>query len=115
MDSPVVREAYDLNIPMQTVPGNCASFSAFQVDAANVFIDTVKPAEDGSGDLILRLYEAKRADTACRLTLGIPAESACLCDLLENPGESLDPRRMELRFHPFEIKTVRIRPVRTAG
>ena len=90
--------------------------NAMAMQRSEKFVEArIRNLEDGSGDLILRLYEAKRADTACRLTLGIPAESACLCDLLENPGESLDPRRMELRFHPFEIKTVRIRPVRTAG
>ena len=112
LDSPVVREAYDLNVPMQVAPGSCPAFSAFQVDAANVFIDTVKPAEDGGGDIILRLYEAKRADTACRLTLNIPAAEVCLCDLLENAGERLDPRHIALRFHPFEVKTLRIKPLR---
>ena len=112
LDSPVVREACDLNIPLQTAPGACEPFSAFSVDAPNVLIDTVKPAEDGSGDLILRLYEAKRADTACRLLLRIPAESASLCDLLENELEPADPQNLLLHFHPFEIKTVRIRPFR---
>ena len=110
MDSPVVREAYDLNVPLQTAPGSCPAFSAFQVDAENVFIDTVKPAEDGSGDIILRLYEAKRADTICHLTLGIPAAEVRLCDMLENAQESLDPQRIALHFHPFEVKTIRIRP-----
>ena len=110
MDSPAVREASDLNVPLQVAPGHCPGFSAFRVDAENVFIDTVKPAEDGSGDIILRLYEAKRADTACHVALNLPAASVCLCDLLENAGESLDPRHIALRFHPFEVKTLRITP-----
>jgi len=108
LDNPVVREAYDLNVPLQTAPGSGPAFSAFRVDADNVFIDTVKPAEDGSGDLILRLYEAKRADTFCRLTLNIPVAEVCLCDMLENPERQLDPQDISLHFHPFQVITLRI-------
>ena len=109
--SPVVREAYDLNVPLQTAPGALAAFSAFRVDADNVFIDTVKPAEDGSGDIILRLYEAKRADTACRLTVDLPAAAAYTCDMLENiTGElPLEDGQAALRFHTFEVKTLRLK------
>ena len=113
LESPVVREAYDLNVPLQTVPGSCPSFSAFGIDAENVFIDTVKPAEDGSGDLILRLYEAKRADTACTLRINFPVRSVSLCDMLENETETLTYNSAEgipLRFHTFEVKTLRVRP-----
>ena len=110
MDSPVVREAYDLNVPLQLAKGACDAFSAFSVDKANVFIDTVKPAEDGSGDLILRMYEAKRADTACRLTLGVPAGKVVACDMLENALEELpiEDGSVKLHFGTFEVKTLRI-------
>ncbi len=110
-NSPVVREAYDLNVPLQTAEGSCAAFSAFAVDAENVFIDTVKPAEDGSGDLILRLYEAKRADTSCRLKINFPVRSVFCCDMLENEKEELpldDGNTVVLHFHTFEVKTLRI-------
>ena len=111
MDSPVVQEAYKLNVPMQTAAGSCASFSAFSVSRPNVFIDTVKPAEDGSGDIILRLYEAKRADTDCALSIGIPAKAAYLTDMLENVKEELPVTdgKAALHFHTFEVKTIRIR------
>ena len=114
LESPVVREAYDLNAPLQTVNGGCEPFSAFSVDKANVFIDTVKPAEDGSGDIILRLYEAKRGDTACNLTVNLPIQSAFLCDMLENKLEALPlaDGRAALRFHPFEVKTIRLAPAK---
>ncbi len=112
LDSPVVREAYDLNIPLQTADGTCKAFSAFSLDAENIFIDTVKPAEDGSSDLILRLYEAKRADTVCSLKINIPAGAVFLCDMLENIKEELpakNPDGIGLHFHTFEVKTLRIR------
>ena len=111
MDSPVVRQAYDLNVPMVVANGTCAPFCAFEVDVANVFIDTVKPAEDGSGDVILRLYEAKRADTHCRLGVHLPFTRIWACDMLENPVEALDIHdgTVSLEFHTFEVKTVRMK------
>ena len=110
MDSPVVREAYALNVPMQVAAGTVDGFSAFGVDAPNVFIDTVKPAEDGSGDIILRLYEAKRADTACELSVNIPARRVWNCDLMENRLEELplEDGRVKLGFHTFQLRTLRI-------
>ena len=110
MDSPVVREAYDLNVPLQVAAGACEPFSAFAVDKENVFIDTIKPAEDGSGDIILRLYEAKKADTACRLTVGVPAGEVWACDMLENKLEKLNDLggEIDLHFGTFEVKTLRI-------
>ena len=109
-DSPVVEQAYELNVPLQTMEGGCVPFSAFSVDAGSVYIDTVKPAEDGSGDLILRLYEAKRGDTACTLSVNLPVKDAWLCDMLENKREALPltDGRAALHFHPFEVKTVRL-------
>ena len=110
MDSPVVREAYALNVPMQVTAGTVDGFSAFSVDAPNVFIDTVKPAEDGSGDIILRLYEAKRADTVCELSVNIPARRVWNCDLMENRLEELplEDGRVKLGFHTFQLRTLRI-------
>ena len=111
MDSPVVREAYDLNVPLQLAKGSCETFSAFSVDAPNVFIDTVKPAEDDSGDIILRLYESKKADTNCTLTINIPFAKASACDMLEKKLAALPCKdgRIPLHFGTFEVKTIRIR------
>ncbi len=49
----------------------------------NVILETVKPAEDGSADVVLRLYEAKRAAVRCSLTTTLPIVSACTVDMLE--------------------------------
>lgn len=110
LDSPVVAEAYDLNVPLQVAAGACPAFSAFVMDEPNVFIDTVKPAEDGSGDIILRLYEAKRADTSCVLSVNVSASKISACDMLENPLEELpiEDGCVKLHFHTFEVKTLRI-------
>ena len=110
LDSPVVREAAALNVPCLVAEGIRESFSAFSVDTENILIDTVKPAEDGSGDLILRVYEAKKADTACNLLLGIPAGCVWECDMMENKLEELplSENILPLHFHTFEVKTLRI-------
>ena len=110
IDSPVVDEAYDLNVPLQVAPGTLEGFSAFFVDEPNVFIDTVKPAEDGSGDVIIRLYESKKADTDCTLGINIPCGKVWACDMLENKLEELEVEEdcVKLNFHTFEVKTLRI-------
>ena len=110
LQSPVTDEAYDLNVPPVTAAGACEPFSAFSMSVPNVYIDTVKPAEDGSGDLILRLYEAKNADTDCRLFLNIPCGKAWETDLLENRLEELaiSGGAVSLHFHNFEVRTIRI-------
>ena len=112
MDSPVIREAVALNVPVLVTEGRRESFSAFGVSAENVMIDTVKPAEDGSGDLVLRLYEAKKADTDCCLKLGIRAEQIWECDMLENREQELTAEDgcVKLHFHTFEVKTLRLKP-----
>jgi len=73
-------------------------------------ITAVKPAEDGSGDVVLRLYEAKKADTACVLSVDIPCEKVWLCDMLENKLEELPVEEgcVALHFGDFEVKTLRI-------
>lgn len=111
MDSGVVREGYELNVPVTVAEGAAETTSLMSIDAANVVVDTVKAAEDGSGDIIIRLYESKRAATDAVLTLNMPVASACTTNLLEECKEQLTVKdgRIALNFHGFEVKTVRIR------
>lgn len=114
MQSPVVREGYELNVAPVLATG-AASGSLFAIEnGENIVIDVVKPAEDGSGDLILRLYESKRADTCCKLKWSLPraVKSAVLCNMLEG-RESEQPLAIAedsaaLHFRAFEVKTIRL-------
>jgi len=110
-DCDLVREGYDLNVPVLTAPGAAGERSLFTVDAPNVVIETVKPAEDGSKDVIVRLYEAKRTATRCTLTTTLPVRGAVQTDMLENDEAPLpcNNGRIALDFRAFEIKTVRLR------
>ena len=82
MESPVVREGYELNVPLKCAAGHVENDSLMTVDQPNIVIDTVKAAEDGSGDVIIRLYESKRADTEAVLRLNMPVAAASVCNLL---------------------------------
>jgi alpha-mannosidase len=110
-DCDLVREGYDLNVPVLTAPGAAGERSLFALDAPNVVIETVKPAEDGSKDIVVRLYEAKRTATRCTLTTTLPVKSAAQTDMLENDQAALpcDNGQVALDFRAFEIKTVRLR------
>lgn len=91
-------------------PGDTGTRSLFAVDAANVVIDTVKPAEDGSGDVVVRLYEAKCMTTACALSTTLPVTAAAATDMLERETVAdlaCEEGKVSLTFHPFEVKTVR--------
>lgn len=111
ISAPVVQEAYALNNPLFVAQGAQDSFSAFILDEDNIFIDTLKPAEDQSGDLILRLYEAKNADSNCVLGINLPVSRVFACDMLENPLEEiqLEEACANLHFHTFEVKTLRLK------
>ena len=110
-DSDVVRQGYELNVKPVVSKGAVDRFSAVTVDKANVILDTMKPAEDGSGDIVLRLYEAKKAATKAEVSLQFGAAKAYLCDMLENVIEEVPVTdgKIALPFRAFEIKTVRVK------
>jgi alpha-mannosidase len=113
--SPVVREAYELNCPVRTHTGAAGTRSLFALDADNVVVETVKPAEeinqDGARDVVVRLYEAKRTSTDCVLSTSLPVEKVWITDMLETPKREAEftADGIPLRFRPFEIKTLRLR------
>ena len=109
-ESDVVREAYELNVPATTVSGAGGEQSLFSVDAPNIIIETVKPAEDGSADVIVRLYEAKHMATRAALTTSLPVKRAAVTNMLEEFEADLPcaSGKIALEFRPFEIKTVRL-------
>ena len=110
-DSDVVRQGYELNVKPAVSGGAGKRFSAVTVDKANVILDTMKPAEDGSGDIILRLYESKKAATKAEVSLNFGVGKAYLCDMLENVTEevTVNDGKIVLPFRAFEIKTIRIK------
>ena len=98
----VVREGYRLNNPLRLADG--ATFgSIVSVSDPAVIVETIKPAESGSG-VVLRLYESLGLPTTIALTTTLPHNAARETDLLESPVGTADLQRLE--FGPFEIKTL---------
>ena len=65
----------------------------------------MKLAEDGSGDIILRLYESKKTHCRTTITTSFPVAAIRETNLLE---EDVTEDIKEVSFVPFEIKTLRL-------
>lgn len=110
-DCDVIKAAYELNCPTESKRGFADEHSYFSVSAENVIIDTVKPAEDGSGDIIVRLYETKSTYTSCNLNVGIDVNEAYFTDMLENniTKAEMQDNHILLNIKAFEIITLRLK------
>lgn len=110
--SGVIQSAYELNAPLTRAAGKRETASLFTVTDPNIVIETVKPAEDGSGDVVVRLYEAARTSVVCEFTAALPCRKVVAVNMLEEEGETVTPvqGKIRLSFTPFEIKTLRFVP-----
>lgn len=109
-----IVEGYRLNLPPRVIE-NAANEDIdplITVDQPGVVVEAVKLAEDGSGDVIVRLYEALGSRTRAHLTVGFPAESVWQTDLLErridDDGVATDAAGVDLALRPFQLVTLRI-------
>lgn len=106
-----VQEAADaLNDPLITVKGVCAPLRILDMDCPAVAVESVKLAEDGSGDMIVRLFEGMGGSRKAVCRPAFSFGSVRLCSLAEEPGEALPVREgaFSLSFRPFEIVTLRL-------
>lgn len=110
VDSDVTRQGYEINVKPSVTRGEVKAFRSVTMDKTNIILDTMKPAEDGSKDIVLRLYEAKKAAVKAQLRLGMKAKKVYLCDMLEHILEEIpfDNGKINLSFRAFEIKTIRL-------
>jgi alpha-mannosidase len=116
----VLAEAEAINMPLR-VAGHAA---APQPDAAahqrsplvtvnhpGVQIAAVKRADDGSGDVIVRLFEACGDRAAITLSAAQPIRSAWRANLLEETSDAVDTADgiVAVTLRPFELVTLRLR------
>jgi alpha-mannosidase len=110
----VVEAGQELNVALRVAPttshaGAGARRTSFlRVDRQGVVIDAVKKAED-TDTLVVRLYDAWGQRGPVRLTCAAPIAKAHRADLLERPGEQLEPTAdgsIPLTIRPFEIATL---------
>ena len=84
-------------------------------EPSGVEVDAVKLADDGSGDLIVRLHEACGNRARVSVVTAERVEAAWRCNLLEEPesAEEVTDGALAITLRPFQIVTLRLR--RTAG
>lgn len=126
-----VAAGYRLNLPLRTVTGGQAIEPLVTVDNPAVLVEAVKLAEDGSGDVVVRLYESLGGRARATVSAAFDHTEVIRTDLLERPTPSptpvepspttsvepvetsgldrLDQRDGELDLRPFQIVTLRYR------
>ncbi|GAA1877980.1 alpha-mannosidase [Lapillicoccus jejuensis] len=105
-----VAEGYRLNLPSRTVDG--AAVDALEplvaVEGEGIVVEAVKLAEDGSGDVVVRLYEARGTRARGRVVPGFDAGTATRTDLLERAWPEQPADALELDLRAFELVTLRL-------
>jgi alpha-mannosidase len=118
----VLQAATALNVPLTVLPaarhaGTLPAAASFvSVDDPGFVVVAVKRADDGSGDVVVRGYEAFGGHRRVRLTVARPEgpRRAARTDLLERSiaEVQLDENgAVPLALRPFELVTLRLSPV----
>ena len=117
--STAVEEGYRFHLPPRRVAGSPVQ-PVVRVVAGPAVIEAVKLAEDRSGDVVVRLYEAYGGRGDVLLDAGFDVEEARVTDLHEQDDDvasDLAPllvtgNRLAFPLGPFQIVTLRLTPPR---
>ncbi|MCM3697220.1 alpha-mannosidase [Microbacterium oleivorans] len=108
-----IGEGLRLNLPVLSVQGANEVDPLLELDDPGVVVEAVKLADDGSGDVIVRLYEALGSTRTAHLVPGFATSSVVQTDLLERTIASTalqdtagDGVRLDLS--PFQLVTLRL-------
>ncbi|WP_345762884.1 alpha-mannosidase [Diaminobutyricibacter sp. McL0608] len=111
-----IAEGYRLNLPPRAVAGSASASAALlplvSSDDPAVVVETVKLAEDRSGDVVVRLYESRGARASAGLRVHFGFSVVVETDLHELPIPAVavtasTPDRVELALRPFQLLTLR--------
>lgn len=110
-----VAEGYRTNLPARVVTEAAEESVAplVAIDAPGVVVEAVKLAQDGSGDVVVRLYEALGERTQARLEAGFDVARVSETDLLERDVDAAavvvaQGGVVDLELRPFQLVTVRL-------
>ena len=111
----VVQMAYQLNNPMTATPvaanvGTLAdSYSMISVDKENIFIESVKEAEDDD-TIIVRLYDTFNTTTKATVKFGFDVAKVETATILEESEAevAVNNNAVTLTVKPFEIVTLKV-------
>ncbi|HET9348351.1 MAG TPA: glycoside hydrolase family 38 C-terminal domain-containing protein [Arthrobacter sp.] len=106
-----VEEGYRTNLAPRVVKGAHGVEPLIAVSNPALVVEAVKLAEDGSGDVIVRVYESLGQRSAGTVTAGFAATGVHTVDLLERPaaapGVTAAGDSAELALRPFQLVTLR--------
>ncbi len=108
-----VAEGLALNLPLRVAAGTAGPVPVVAVDDPAVTVESVKLADDRSGDVVVRLYESHGGRAAGTLTTGFPVARAEVTDLLERPVAAAGAAAgggIAVELRPFQILTLRLSP-----
>ena len=102
-----------------SIPGSGTVDPLFTIDDDAVTASAIKLADDGSGDVVLRVYETNGGRASALITPNFGFSGFEICDLLERPitreavHVAADNEGLRLRLRPFQLVTLRF--ARTTG
>ncbi|MEU0870761.1 alpha-mannosidase [Nocardia brasiliensis] len=107
-----VAAGYRINLARPTAGVAEPVAPLFTVDNDAVVTSAVKLADDGSSDVVLRLYEAHGGRATALVAPGFASTGQQVCDLLERPlpGEApvlAEAGGVRVRLRPFQLVTLR--------
>ncbi len=108
-----IELGYRLQFPVRELSGVSGTPVPSFITTASpaIVVETVKLADDGSGDVVVRLYESRGTRAQGRIATAFTAASIIETDLLENevPPDVLVPDSdgFALRMRPFQLVTLR--------
>ncbi|MEP7019088.1 MAG: glycoside hydrolase family 38 C-terminal domain-containing protein [Pseudonocardiales bacterium] len=106
------RAGYAINLPLREVSGSAGAVAPLvTVDHDGVLVESVKLADDESGDVVVRFYEARGARATARIGTDFEHGEPYPVDLLERhrdePDVSVDGTGVAVGLRPFQILTLR--------
>ncbi|MGL5445313.1 MAG: glycoside hydrolase family 38 C-terminal domain-containing protein, partial [[Mycobacterium] stephanolepidis] len=108
-----VEQGYRRNLDTRVVEGAAAGIEPLvSLDNPAVVVESVKLANDRSGDLIVRLYESRGGRADVTIHADFSHDGVAVTDLLERPIEYPDAIKLwvndiQLTLRPFKILTLR--------
>ncbi|MEW2544603.1 glycoside hydrolase family 38 C-terminal domain-containing protein [Streptomyces sp. NPDC047002] len=110
-----VREGYRANLPERRLTGGATEVAPLvTIDNDAVVLSAVKLADDRSGDLVVRVYEARGGRARAVVSVaGFPVGAAARTDLLERPladagRPDVTGDAIALSLRPFQMVTLRL-------
>jgi alpha-mannosidase len=109
--SDTVGAGYALNLPVRVVQGSTVPAPLITVDSPAITVEAVKLADDESGDVLVRLYEALGGRAEATVKASFTITGAEVTDLLERRLDTAEvtSEGVGVSLRPFQVLSLRLR------